>query len=559
MLGGRGAGRDSSGSVARIAAWLGLAGVLLAAIIVFGLPAGRAPVWNPDAARFMLLARDIVEHGRWLVPDLRGQPYLNKPQLFFWSIALASLPGGEVTERTAALPGVLSAVATVGGVAAIGTRVWGWHVGVLAALALITAPAFFAVAHHGQADLMVAAWTTWALYALLAARRSGWRLGPVVAFWACVAGAMMSKGPVGLTAAGAAAVSVAATDGWRALARLRPLIGAAVLAVLLAPWWVAYLTTDPTAFAAVVTTEYGGWVFRRGLLHRLESLWLAAYFLPWTLFLIAAMIWWRRADGDLNRRAIGWWALAMWAMIGLSGIHRVRYVVPIYPGFALLVAEFIVRGRDPRATVLLRRASLGVIALMVAVAMLSLTPVADLIEGAGRPWVPDTRIERAAGAALLLISAGAALLALRRRALEAVGLAVALGVAAVLLLEGAGSPPRFARDFDVRPLTAAALAVTPPGTAVAAYPDLPLTYDFYLRAPVVELGDEAAVTMVSQPPRGAIILPPRAWRGLAPRAHAAWEVLAVHYLGGKPMLVIGRGPPRPGPAAGGPGQERTER
>jgi hypothetical protein len=25
--------------------------------------------------------------------DLRGQPYLNKPQLFFWSVALASLPG----------------------------------------------------------------------------------------------------------------------------------------------------------------------------------------------------------------------------------------------------------------------------------------------------------------------------------------------------------------------------------------------------------------------------------------------------------------------------------
>jgi hypothetical protein len=25
----------------------------------------------------MLLARDILEHGRWLIPDLRGEPYLN--------------------------------------------------------------------------------------------------------------------------------------------------------------------------------------------------------------------------------------------------------------------------------------------------------------------------------------------------------------------------------------------------------------------------------------------------------------------------------------------------
>jgi hypothetical protein len=42
---------------------LATVGVLVAALLVFGLPAGRAPVWNPEAARFMLLARDILEHG----------------------------------------------------------------------------------------------------------------------------------------------------------------------------------------------------------------------------------------------------------------------------------------------------------------------------------------------------------------------------------------------------------------------------------------------------------------------------------------------------------------
>jgi 4-amino-4-deoxy-L-arabinose transferase-like glycosyltransferase len=136
----------------------------VASALVIALPAGRAPIWDPNEARYMLLARDILEHGRWLIPDLRGEPYLNKPQLFFWSVALASMPGGEVTERTAALPGVLSAVATVTAVLAIGTRTWGWRAGALAALALTTALGFFSVAHHGQSDLMVAAWSTWARY-----------------------------------------------------------------------------------------------------------------------------------------------------------------------------------------------------------------------------------------------------------------------------------------------------------------------------------------------------------------------------------------------------------
>jgi 4-amino-4-deoxy-L-arabinose transferase-like glycosyltransferase len=48
----------------------------VAAALVIALPAGRAPIWDPNEARYMLLARDILEHGRWLIPDLR-EPYLN--------------------------------------------------------------------------------------------------------------------------------------------------------------------------------------------------------------------------------------------------------------------------------------------------------------------------------------------------------------------------------------------------------------------------------------------------------------------------------------------------
>src|SRR5256885_12382515 len=104
---------------------LALVAVLAFAALVVGLPAGRAPLWDPNEARYMLLARDILDRGRWLIPDLRGEPYLNKPQLFFWSVAVASLPGGAVTEGTAALPAVLSSVAAVWAVFAIATRAWG--------------------------------------------------------------------------------------------------------------------------------------------------------------------------------------------------------------------------------------------------------------------------------------------------------------------------------------------------------------------------------------------------------------------------------------------------
>src|SRR5256885_6209574 len=132
---------------------LALVAVLAFAALVVGLPAGRAPLWDRNEARYMLLARDILDRGRWMIPDLRGEPYLNKPQLFFWSVAVASLPGGEVTERTAALPAVLSSIATVAAVFAIGARTWGVGTGGGAGLLLAAAMGVFAGGPPGPAGV----------------------------------------------------------------------------------------------------------------------------------------------------------------------------------------------------------------------------------------------------------------------------------------------------------------------------------------------------------------------------------------------------------------------
>jgi hypothetical protein len=68
--------------------------------------------------------------------------------LFSWSIALASLPSGQVTAVTAAFPPIVSAIAGVAGVVAIGSLLWGIRAGVLAGLVLTTTPNYFAFAHR---------------------------------------------------------------------------------------------------------------------------------------------------------------------------------------------------------------------------------------------------------------------------------------------------------------------------------------------------------------------------------------------------------------------------
>jgi 4-amino-4-deoxy-L-arabinose transferase-like glycosyltransferase len=516
------------------------AAVAFAALVV-ALPAGRLPILGSNEARYMLLARDIVEEGRWLVPDLRGQPYLNKPQLYFWSVAAASLPGGAVTEWTAALPAVLSSIATAAAVCAIGTSVWGWRVGAMATLALASTLGFFAIGHEGQSDVMVAAWTWWSLFFLLRARATGWRLTPLLGFYACVAAAIMSKGPAGLIGLVGGIVAVAMTDGWRAIGRLRLGVGLLVLAVLLSPWYGTYLSGYRSEFVSdIVVGEYGSWLFRRGLLTRLESLWVLAYALPWTPFLAAAVPWWRRAP-DSGRRLVGVWTLALWAMVGLSGIHRARYLFPIYPGLALMAGEFIVRAGARGGARPLRAGTRAFFVLAAVASAVALSPLARRIGGEGRPYVPDSPAETVLLTAVLLLGAVAAVVAAERQAFYAAGLAVGLAVGAILLAEGARYPARFARDFDVRPLAAAAREVTPLGAAVAGYPDLPLAYDFYLHGPVVELNRAGVERLLAGPPLGALILPDKSWAALRPAASPGWRVVASRRVADRRMLVLGGG------------------
>ena len=59
---------------------------LLAAWTALGL-IGHDP-WKPDEAYTFGLVYHILEHGDWLVPTLAGEPFVEKPPLFYWTAAL---------------------------------------------------------------------------------------------------------------------------------------------------------------------------------------------------------------------------------------------------------------------------------------------------------------------------------------------------------------------------------------------------------------------------------------------------------------------------------------
>lgn len=520
---------------------LALLGVLAFAALILAIPAGRRPFWSSDEARFALLAQDILDHGRWFVPELRGQLYLNKPQLYFWSIALVSIPSGRVTELTAAIPSIVSAVAGVAGVIASGRLLWGSRAGLLAGLILATTPVYFGLGHQVLADVMLNAWMVWALYFLLRARRTGWPSATLFGFYVCVGGALASKGPEGLAALGAALVAAVATGGLRGIGRLQPGRGLAILAVLALPWVLPYLVQSRGSFVTdVLLGHYLTWYFPGSVGARLTHMATAlSNFLPWTVFLGAAVFWWRGAP-DEGRRWVGIWTLALWVLLGLSGSQRVRYLLPVFPGLALLTAEFLATGDARAGRRALRLAAAAFCGMALAVAAAVASPLVELVSGDDRAFVPDALWERTLLVALVTAAAGTVAVAARRGAFAtaAAGVAIALGTGLAVI--GASYPSRYARDFDVRALAAVAASHTPASGMVIGHPDLRLSYDFYLRRRVVEIAAPEGVARVLAAPSQAVLITTRErWAALAPRAAPAWRVLTTRVVANREMVVVG--------------------
>jgi len=520
--------------------------VLAFAVVVLAIPLGREPIWEPNDARWVLLARDMVEHGHWFMPEIRGLPNegLYKPQLFAWSIALASLPSGHVTELTAALPSIVSAIAGVAGVVAIGSLLWSIRAGVAAGLILTTTPNYFVFAHHPLGDVMMTAFMIWALYFLLRFRRDG-SLRLLLGFYACIGGAMLSKGPPGLAALVATAVATSLEGGRPALRRLRPGVGALMLVVLALPWVVPYLVAARPAFVhEVLVGEYAQWFLGpHGLAYRIAHLpSVLLYFLPWTLFLPAAVVWWRRNGPDDGRHYVLWWTVTLWMLAGLSGMYRARYYLPVYPGLAVLAGEFFAHAA---ARVARREVRLGSIAFVIMAIALLIAMVSPLsLSGEGPVYMPDTIWERVLIACLAASGAVGVVMATRRDTLIGLAGVIAVVVGAILTVEGHTSPVRRARYYDVPALGAVATPHTPLNGTVFGYPDLSLEHDVYVRRRIVEIGsEELAGLLLAKPSKDVVIMTRQRWAALSGTVAPVWHVLESRTVGGKDLVVVGSSPP----------------
>src|SRR2546423_5711974 len=110
---------------------LGIITILWAAIF---LPALGSTEIKGEEGRRIEPAVEMLETGDWLVPHFNGRPYLRKPPLVNWMIALSFKTFGVRNEWTARLPSVLSVLALALVIVGVGSGWLGAECALMAAI-----------------------------------------------------------------------------------------------------------------------------------------------------------------------------------------------------------------------------------------------------------------------------------------------------------------------------------------------------------------------------------------------------------------------------------------
>jgi 4-amino-4-deoxy-L-arabinose transferase-like glycosyltransferase len=198
---------------------------------------------------------------------------------------------------------------------------------------------FFAHSQLILPDMLVVAFTCAAMYAF-SSWQHGQRSGVVmpIAFYVATAAGVYAKGPVGLLPLLICGVWLWTEDGLVGLRRLWSPLGTLAFGLITLTWLVPFVVTGGAAFADdVIWQDWNRWYAGRPHLTRFVGD-AAVMCLPWTFLaplVMAAAI--RRRNIPAVRLLLAW-LLVSFCVIAPMANQRTRYLLPLTPPLALLVA-----------------------------------------------------------------------------------------------------------------------------------------------------------------------------------------------------------------------------
>ena len=319
---------------------------------------GRPAVTDSDEGFYAESAREMVESGDWLTPHYNYQPRFEKPVLYYWLAAGAYLPAGP-SPGAARLPSALAGLGLVLLTFCCARRWLGAEVALLAGAITATSAGAIALGRQALPDMPLAFCITAAIWSGLVGLLDDPRGGPeprqrlawLLAAALAASGAMLVKGPVGPALVVAVLLPILWLERRRGAAwRARPahlLLAAGAFLAVAAPWYGAMAIEHGPAY---LWRFFGAENLERFATARYNTprpLWyylpiVVGGLLPWSPFMLlwgpALRSAWRRRMVDPTAARLVVWAVVPLLVYTVSVGKQPRYIMPVLPPLAVLLA-----------------------------------------------------------------------------------------------------------------------------------------------------------------------------------------------------------------------------
>ena len=335
--------------------WLDALLPLALMLVCFFSGLGALGLTGPDEPRYAAIGRNMARSGDWVTPRLGGQPWFEKPVLYYWGAASAFRLFGD-SEFAMRLPAVAAAMLATLAMFWAALRAYGLDAARLILLMLPATVALIGFSHAAAPDMLFSGLLAAAGVAaaeMLQKPRAG--MSSRIALGVFLGAATLAKGPAAVLLAGGASLlwALASRQPGAALRFLHPACLAA-FAVTAVPWYALCAARNPEFFR-VFLLEHNAQRYLTPVFQHPQPFWffapvLLAAILPWSALLVPLSL------DALRARSAGRWRdspslfFACWAItpvlfFSFSESKLPGYILPSVPPLMLILAATLARRR----------------------------------------------------------------------------------------------------------------------------------------------------------------------------------------------------------------------
>jgi 4-amino-4-deoxy-L-arabinose transferase-like glycosyltransferase len=336
----------------------------LAAVAFYLYGLGHLPFIGPDEPRYAQVAREMYERGDLITPTLGGHTWFEKPALLYWMM-IAGFRTFGVSEWSARLGPALCGLLTIFLIYGMGRRVERASgsesglsgLGLWAGACAASSVGLIVFSRGASFDIVVTMTVTLSLVSFFATEIDDKRhSAKLVCFYAAIGASLLAKGLVGIVVPfGIIGLYFILRRQWPGKRLLLSLLWGIPLALAVsALWYGPVIAKHGSTFVDEFFIQHHFARYISNKYHHPQPFYfyipvVILLALPWTAFLIAALLrarrWeWRAGSVESRFRIFALaWMLAPILFFSASGSKLPGYILPALPGAAFLIGERLSR------------------------------------------------------------------------------------------------------------------------------------------------------------------------------------------------------------------------